>query len=243
MLVGVPAMVLIAGSVYQQATKFSYSVHYKMIVEVETPDGIVYGSAVHRIGNSTPSIQMPDVGNPGDVQGEAVVVDLGERGVLFALISHHSDNLFYDAFPLPGRADGQGGSTEAGMRHHASLPLGAEGVLDPAEPPGYPKLVKFNDINDPKSVTLVQVWSRGKGGRYYLEEDRMEELFGEGVKLKSINMEITDAPLTNGKVEQYLPWLKDLASKDARLNGSTSASISTNDLADNLGSRSFSNLY
>ena len=103
--------------------------------------------------------------------------------------------------------------------------------------------MKFNDINDPKSVTLVQVWSRGKGGRYYLEEDRMEELFGEGVKLKSINMEITDAPLTNGKVEQYLPWLKDLASKDARLNGSTSASISTNDLADNLGSRSFSNLY
>ena len=95
-------------------------------------------------------------------------------------------------------------------------------------PPGYPKLVTFTDMNDPKSVTLVQVWERKKDGHFFLKEDRMEELFGAGVSLKGITLEITDEPVQWGVVDGYLPplfyaevkdrWL-ELSIKDRRRMG------------------------
>jgi hypothetical protein len=158
------------------------------------------------MGNEFEGSPLSQAGNPADVRGEAVAVDLGKRGVLFALISHQSDLEFYDAFPLPGENDGQRGSTPEGIQYHASLPLGTKGILDPSEPPGYPKLVTFKDLNDPKSVIEAQIWERNKdNGRFYLNEDRFEELFGPGVKLKDITLEITDEPVTWGVVDKYLP--------------------------------------
>lgn len=70
-------------------------------------------------------------------------------------------------------------------------------------------------MKDPKSVTLAQVWTRGKDGLYTLEEDRMEELFGDGVRLKNITLEITDEPITWGVVDQYLPekFYKEIVEK------------------------------
>ncbi len=183
----------------------NYSWRYKMTVEIETPEGVKTGSAVREMGNSTASFRLPDVGNPASVRGEAVVVDLGERGVLFALISHHSDNEFYNAFPVPGNKIGNGGSSPDGIKYYASLPVGTKGVLKPEYFPGYPKLVTFTDISDPKSVTLAQDWQRNDKGLYELKEDRIEELFGEGVKLKNIILEITDEPVTWGVVDRWLP--------------------------------------
>ncbi len=186
-----------------------YSWRYKMTVEVETPEGVKTGSAVREMSAAPKGVNLPDVGNPADVRGEAVVIDLGARGVLFALISHESDNRFRDAFPIPGQTDGQGGSTAVGIKYHASLPVGTKGVLDPKEPPGYPRLVTFTDINDPKSVTLTQVWERNNMGYFDLADDRMEELFGEGVKLKSIILEITEEKVT-WKIGKLLLWLEKI---------------------------------
>ncbi len=183
----------------------TYSWRYKMTVRVETPEGIKTGSAVRQMGNELEGSALSQSGNPADVRGEAVVVDLGKRGVLFALISHQSDLEFYDAFPIPGQNDGQGGSTPEGIRYHASLPAGTKGILDPSEPPGYPKLVTFADLNDPKSVTQVQMWERDEMGHFQLKEDHMEQLFGPGVKLKGITLDITDEPVTWGIVDKFLP--------------------------------------
>ncbi len=80
----------------------------------------------------------------------------------------------------------------------------------------YPLMVTFTDMDDLKSVTLVyeRKFCREaqepqkeceEGLRYYTKTDRMEEMFGEGVRLKNITFEITDEPLTWGKVDQYLP--------------------------------------
>lgn len=178
---------------------------YKMTVTVETPEGLKTGSAVREMGNAPKTLPWADVGNPADVRGEAVVVDLGPRGVLFALISHQSDLEFYNAFPLPGERPGNGGATEKGIRYYASLPLGAKGVLNPHEPPGYPNLVMFTNPNDPKSVTLAQMWERNDMGYFDLKQDKMEELFGQGVHLKDIVLEITDEPVTWGVVDEHLP--------------------------------------
>ncbi|MCF8710117.1 hypothetical protein [Rhizorhapis sp. SPR117] len=174
-----------------------------MTVTVETPEGIKTGSTVREMSNTAPDIDWPDVGNPADVKGEAVVVDLGERGVLFALISHQSDLEFYNAFPTDGPA------TPAGIKYYASLPLGSKGVLNPRNPPGYPKLVTFTDLSDPQSVTLVQVWERNKQGYFDLKEDRFEQLFGQSVKIHDIALELTNEPVTDG-ITTWLPWLKTI---------------------------------
>lgn len=209
-------LLVIAGSVAIAAEaiqneKPSGRWRYKMTVTVETPEGIKTGSAVREMSNATPAIDWPDVGNPADVQGEAVVVDLGKRGVLFAQISSDSDLEFYSAFPLPGKKPGNGGSTPEGIRYYSNLPVGTKSVLDSHYPPGYPRLVTFTDLNDPKSATLVQEWERNKKGYYDLKEDHFETLFGKGVKLRDITLEITDEPVTWGVVDEYLPasfWQK-----------------------------------
>ncbi|HNP84198.1 MAG TPA: hypothetical protein PKN47_22255 [Nitrospira sp.] len=187
----------------------TYSWRYKMTVEVETPEGIKTGSAVRQMGNELQGSPLSQGGNPADVRGEAVVVDLGKRGVLFALISSDSDLEFYNAFPVPGNPVGNGGSTPEGIQYYANLSVGTQGILNPKAPPGYPQLVTFKDLNDPKSVTLVQEWTyiRGqeRGQNFELTKDHMEELFGPGVKLKSITLEITDEPVTWGIVNRYMP--------------------------------------
>ncbi len=197
----------------------NYTWHYKMTVEVETPEGVVTGSAVREMGNGEAS-PLSQSGNPADVRGEAVVVDLGKRGVLFALISHKSDLEFYNAYKKHWP---RGGSTPEGIKFYANMPIGTSGVLNPKNPPGYPKLVTFADIDDPKSVTEAQIWTRDDKGYFYLAEDKMEKLFGKGVKLKNIKLEITDELVTWGMVDKHLPesfwntfrvWMKSMNIRD-----------------------------
>lgn len=191
--------------------KERYGWNYKITVTLNTPEGEVSGSAVRSMGNGRRTTFPPEASNYGEVSGEAVVVDLGERGVVFALISHQSDSHFYYTFPVPEGAP----ETPTGYAYYDSLPVGAKAVMPPSS--AYPRLVTFTDSDDPKSVTLV--YERGncrqesplpetceadpKGS--FEKTNRFEELFGEGVKLKDITLEITDEPVTWGKVDEFLP--------------------------------------
>lgn len=197
-------IVLGAGVVWKVAFPLMplMSWNYKMTVIVETPEGVVTGSSVREMSNVTRRSYLPEVGNPASVKGEAVIVDLGKRGVLFALISENSDMEFYNAY---SHLWSRGGSTPEGIRFYAQMPVGTKGTLNPVMPPGYPKLVAFKNINDPKSVIEAQIWERKADGKFFLKEDRMEELFGAGVKLKDITLEITDEPVTWGRIDAYLP--------------------------------------
>ena len=201
----------------QAAESETYSWRYKMTVEVNTPEGVKTGSAVRAMGNNR-NISFPvEARNPGEVTGEAVVVDLGERGVLFALIAHNSDLEFYGTFPTP---NGGGSETAEGYKYYASLPVGTKASIGTER---YIRLVTFKDMDDPKSVELVYdkeicSWAKepkeecdGRKGLYTVA-NRFEELFGEGVGLKDITLEITDEPMTVGVVDKFLPWLKNIVS-------------------------------
>ncbi|MCA9423137.1 MAG: hypothetical protein KC592_19110 [Nitrospira sp.] len=59
----------------------------------------------------------------------------------------------------------------------------------------YPLLVTFSDITDPKTVQQV-------------DPTNQAATFGPGVVLKRITLEITDEPVTEGKIEQILPCLR-----------------------------------
>lgn len=210
-IITVVVIVVLAAWVYLSDANASSTWRYKITVEIETPEGVKVGSAIRQIGNSPRGHFPPEAGNPAKVKGEAVVVDLGKRGVLFSLISHESDNRFYNAFPVPG---GSGGATKEGIEYYSSLPAGKKGTVNSKLFPSYPKLVTFTDRGDPKSVTLIQEWARDKDGYYFLKNDRFEEVFGKGVKLKGITLETTRKPVTWDVVDRYLPNMKNMLEKE-----------------------------
>lgn len=193
---------LVAGVVLAFAVIFpTQSWRYKMTVSVETPEGIKAGSAVREV--SVPMgpeiINLPEAGRQAEVKGEAVVVDLGRRGVLFALMTDFggSENV---AHTVVYNTIG-GNMSPEGIRFLQNA-TGKKAVLEPRR---YPMLVMFKDIKDPKTVTPV-LKIRPDGG---IKADHFEELFGTGVKLKEIAIEITDEEVT-WRIEQYLPWLQSL---------------------------------
>ncbi len=174
----------------------SMTINYKVTVEIETPEGIKTGSAVRQISNKAALLRFPDVGNPATIRGEAVVVDLGERGKVFFTLSDQSwKNGLYQAFPI------KGASTPKGIEYFNTLKVG-----DTAEWKEFkPKFVMFKDISDPTSVALLRTeesWNDDL--KRVASEDYFEDVFGVDVRLKKVNVQITDEPITKGIVDHYL---------------------------------------
>jgi hypothetical protein len=203
-------ILLLAVGLYFAKDKFypNGSWNYRVTVSVDTPEGIKSGSAVRKISFHT----EPDILNQGGTKwhlsmGEAVVVDLGHRGKLFApMLSYLSDEdreqwTVLESFPLLEK-------TKIGER----ITLAKK---------QYPILVTFKDLRDPKSVELVYgMQTYDENGKLVDQmQDRFEEIFGAGVYLKEIVLEKTDAPVEH-HIDALLPWLKEkkfyISDKDRR---------------------------
>lgn len=186
----------------------SAKIRYKMTVEVETPEGIKTGSAVREISMVSRPKRMGEM-NDTHIRlekGEAVVVDLGERGVLFATLGSSMDGAIeslVNAFPSDCP---EGNYSRCGIRHYSSIKEGAKTEL-PAK--HYPPLFTFKNMQDPMSVVGVRdrVPCPGSSNDCATYSLFMEGAFGEGVKLKSVIMEITSQKPTK-EVDKWLPWLK-----------------------------------
>lgn len=188
----------------------AYSWRYKITVSVETPEGIKTGSAVREVHVELkprpvykPYPFHPEVTS----KGEAVVVDLGSRGILFALTSFDDYRTVFEAFP-----SGHGGTTPPAVEYYSNL-KNAKAVLEPGPLPN-PVLVTFADTNDPKTIKIVS-------------PSKMSHDFGDGVYLKSITIEMTDDRAIE-IVDRYLPalntkggwdWLSHLPYGDLRRIG------------------------
>lgn len=160
---------------------------YKVTVNVETPEGIKTGSAVREFSNCACWINLidfPEAGNPPDhFKGEAVVIDLGKRGVAFAVMGTDDYYMYYNAFPVDGASTPKG-ILEMNAMGHKEKTLSLK---------DFPLIVTFKDMNDPKSVEAVK-------------PDNLAAVFGAGVHLKDITIETTKESVTWG-VEKYLgPW-------------------------------------
>ena len=174
---------------------------YKMTVSVETPEGIKIGSAVREVGVIRGLLLLPEMNPAIGVTGEAVVVDLGERGILFALMrnelgSDYAHHVVFNAFPYEG-----GGTTVEGIHHYSQL-KSAKTTLSLRD---YPLMVTFKDIRDPRTVEVVYAvepyWDK-REYKYRLREDNFEKLFGKGVRLKDVTIEMTDDPISWGIEEE-----------------------------------------
>lgn len=179
----------------------------RLTLVVETPEGERSCSSVSQLtvlapGRLNRTIGFSSLARVGEI-GEAVVVDLGSHGILFATLADE-------------RALRSGGM---GMYNGASVQFAQEafhgkvgsGILSKDDYTAYleemkrrkprgevsfgnlPVLVRFSDLSDPSSVVQVA-------------PSDLAASFGPGVKLKRAFLEITEDPPTTG-IEAWLPWL------------------------------------
>lgn len=192
---------------------------YKMTVKVETPEGIKTGSAVREVSvkRLSGAINPATVGVRLTVSGEAVAVDLGKRGILFALMRNdygpdYAFQVVFDAFPSGA------GITAAGINYYSHLKH-VHALLNVDQ---YPMMVAFRDLKDPKTVEPVLITEpydlKGPGGletHHRIKIDNLEKIFGQGVKLKEIEIEMTDESVTH-TINQILPWILERARNQVR---------------------------
>ena len=194
------------------------SYRFGVTVEVATPQGKKTGSSVMEVIASTGDIRIGDMsGKGGGVRGEAVIVDL-PNGPLFMLLQ------------LPDASGNIGGSATyalRGLKKSDSVEyidevrtLGGWRADYKAELPraAWPMMVRFRDINDPKSVERVDPVQLG---------------------VTRIMLETTGDAVTTG-IQKRLGWFADY--RDRFFDGSSTASedlVSTS-MSAHLTSRSFS---
>lgn len=196
---------------------------YKLTVEVETPEGVRSGFAVRQV-NWAAGRKLTQEADTSSMshKGEAVIVDLPNGQTLFALMSP-------DGQETPMLAFGSARQTPATE--------GELKVLTPPESPeatygnsGYPRLVRFRDISDPKTVEKIDPADLAKS-------------FGTGYRLTLITAQVVDEPVTV-RVTNKLPWIREYQKEGRRLSGEK-GSISIDELklhglAAELGSGNFS---
>jgi hypothetical protein len=190
----------------------SATIRYKMTVEVETPEGIKTGSAVREISMVSRPMRMGDR-NDTHVRlekGEAVRIDLKDRGDMFALLDGPSSGadysiwLIFRAFPSPCP---EGPVSRCGIKYYSNIKPHEMKVLDLKN---YPTLVRFKNIMDPLSVEVISKHAElsmpdGYGG----EARSLEGAFGAGVSINSIKVEMTkDA--SEQELRGILPWLGNI---------------------------------
>ncbi|PID37322.1 MAG: hypothetical protein CR993_00800 [Rhodobacterales bacterium] len=167
------------------------SVKYRLTMTVDTPDGPRTGSVVRREGYGFTGLPSEiGGGHKWNTQGEALVLDLGGGKYVFALLS---TSLAAGSFDAAGRlADWRGSPPNfyyafLGLKWftYGSVPVPAHKM---------PLLVSFADINDPASVFRV-------------DPKDMAASLGEGYALRDMQVEITWARMTEGRVEEVLGWL------------------------------------
>ncbi len=173
---------------------FSDSWRYKMTVVVETPEGDKIGSSVYQVSHHSELGIFPGQGGYYYIsRGDAVVVDLGARGLLFAIMQgansdpNYSHDIALDSFPLKKKTK-----------------IGTQVTLDEKN---YPMLVHFKNLEDPKSVEAIS--PSNKATEVFMGGDVIRPIasvFGQGVKVKSIRLEVTDEPIII-TIDKWIPWI------------------------------------
>ena len=218
---------------------------YRLTVEVETPEGLKSGSSVIEV--STAVAGRSSIPTPGAVshrvKGEAVTVDLGTRGLLFALLRSEGDsdwatNVVYRLSPkVPSVYDANGkfdnerdleAQFAAMLKHREpiELPRTFPPVGHLVDQPARPLLVRFRDITDPKMVEKV-------------DPDNLAKSFGDGVKLRRVTVQLSDEPVTSG-IEKRFSWWNDY--RDRHFDGTSASSedLTTDKIMAHLSSGDFS---
>ncbi len=195
-------------------------IRYRMTLEADVDGRPVRGSGVIQVSYAVQPKIFPEAPSVlSGVRGEAVVLDLGARGMAFLLLRPDRDwryrpesvllNVFGNG-TVDGPDDAPSLTWLRKLRGKAEVPLAK-----------LPLMVRFRDIVDPKTVERV-------------EPTNLAATFGPGVRLLRATVEITDEPVT-WAIDRTLPWLTHL--DDHSLGGTRLQPVKI--FADQLGASDF----
>ncbi len=187
-LIGVPYL-------YIQWQYPTYTLRYRLTVEVETPQGLKTGSSVIKTIREEHIQFLPEVGVvTWRVTGEAVFVDLGGgKNLVVTLTSNASGrSTSVGAAGLPFSPGPDLNTRGYPAKWREVVRLGIRNI----PPARLPTTVTFTDISDPKSVKLV-------------DPRDLAATFGEGYGIKRATVEVTRDGVTEG-IEGKLGWLGSL---------------------------------
>lgn len=192
--------------------------HQKLMLVVETPSGEVSGYSVVEVGARFFDPPEFMTGNEVhyDLTGEAVTVEVLQGRFLFALMGDSEELFFWAA---KDRFEGKTRGEWLRLIPDQTEPVTLTGDL-------IPMLVTFDDITKPETVRRVNPAD-------------LAAVFGEGVRLKSVTLEITEEAVTEVRVEGVLGWLCSYKNPYRRLSGKSGA-IADNELSNRLGPGDFS---
>lgn len=194
-----------------------YSYHYRMTVEINTPDGVKFGSSVFefRVRDITKPAGLPIKNRVihTELFGEAVFIDLG-----------HGKNVLASNSSTPGSVDmirdavrtlfGQF-RIENYDRYEKSDYTQVNG--GPREVPQWlhPTIISFRDLTDPASAVATYAIQRGSriaDGHEIVTArvvvDRFAEILGPGYSLKRVTIEPTRNAVTRDLANK-IPWINN----------------------------------
>jgi hypothetical protein len=160
---------------------------FRMTVEVQTPQGLRSGSAVYEVtAHRTLALTAHEHAGGGGTRGEAVVVDLPNGPMFVTLKMPVSGNGLGTVATLTLAPSTRRGDVDAYIDAVRTLGDAREGEVKAALPRAdWPLMVRFGDINDPKTV---------------------EQVDPDTIGVKRIVLETTRADVTTG-IEKRLGWL------------------------------------
>jgi len=189
------------------------TIPFKIVVELDV-DGHTRNFSTIMTNSYTPRVRgnnsnMFGIKRGGYVKtnGEAFDIDLGDRGRAFVLPRMHIKDSLSERY-------GWILSKQFGYRPKENYQsFYKEDLLDFAKIEGraylydrsknepinehlFPLIVAFEDDSDASTL-------------YIVDPNKLEEVFGANVTLKSLYMEMTKDTLVQGKIETQLPWLKN----------------------------------
>jgi hypothetical protein len=177
------AVIVIVG---RRVLRSDYRYRYRLTVEVETPDGLRTGSAVEEQIAGKSHIDLGDLSAKRWIRtrGEAAAVDLPRGQTLFAVIPKSEvaqavlDPKWQNDWVESARRIASGDTPKGPVS------------IDPAR---YPTLVRFRDINDPKTVEKV-------------DPTNLAATFGADVRLRRVTLQLTRDPVS-ADIARRLKWL------------------------------------
>ena len=189
-LVAGPRLFVSSGKIVSDALSTTV-IRYKIIIEVETPEGLKTGSNVVEVAITPKFVHWNPSSPPVStrVKAEAIFIDLGQKRHVVATLrfgeagtSGGLDSLAQSAFKRP---------TE-------KLDYKINTVAERRELHGYdvPLLLDFSDKNDPSTARIVR-------------QNEFDKHFGTGYSFKGAWIELTQDSVSSGTIVQYLPWLKN----------------------------------
>jgi hypothetical protein len=168
---------------------------YKMIVEVDTPEGARSGYAVRKVSYSPRGIGfLAESRAHWRLTGEAISIDLPNGRTLFALLrgGGRSGGVDYGARIADRALGGQGGRISGWPGPVDLYPSAPKRDVFTVTNP-LPMFVTFSDPRDSRSVQRV-------------DPDNLAAAFGAGYALKRVSIEIVSGSVTKG-IAGRLPWI------------------------------------